>query len=293
MPTNPCPPAPGRRLIIIRNDYDYPNPNLIDCLGDIVPSSLNSTQQDDQKDDEDAADTSAPQFKRGWRMLKTMFSSPNNPKPGEVTPPGTKSEDAEIHGLDDFKDSTIGFQPQPPPNDNTPSEPTSENSTKSQRRSSFRFTMEWSDRQRRLVRDRPLAPPSLPRPARGYLQTVRTKAATKSTLTTLSNSLSETDSSSSESEEENGDSPLTSNLTDDSVPVVPVQSKILPEPICITRPSTSSYVVRSKYAGRALAEWALVVSECDSFFQRRREEGVPCDEMVEVPTLGVETFRKC
>jgi hypothetical protein len=49
----------------------------------------------------------------------------------------------------------------------------------------------------------------------------------------------------------------------------------------------------TKYAGRALAEWALVVSECDNFFQRRRDEGVPCNQLVEVPTLCVEHFRKC
>lgn len=51
-------------------------------------------------------------------------------------------------------------------------------------------------------------------------------------------------------------------------------------------------LVASKYAGRALAEWAQIVSECDSFFSRRRDEGVPCDRMVETPTLGVESFRK-
>jgi hypothetical protein len=51
-------------------------------------------------------------------------------------------------------------------------------------------------------------------------------------------------------------------------------------------------VVASKYAGRALAEWAHIVTECDSFFARRRDEGVPCDRMVETPMLGVEGFRK-
>jgi hypothetical protein len=48
----------------------------------------------------------------------------------------------------------------------------------------------------------------------------------------------------------------------------------------------------SKYSGRALAEWALVVTECQNFFERRKAEGVPTDKLVETPTLGVETFRK-
>lgn len=52
------------------------------------------------------------------------------------------------------------------------------------------------------------------------------------------------------------------------------------------------YAKNSVYSGRALAEWAQVVSECNSFTERRRDEGVGqlCD--VEVPQLEVEGFRK-
>ena len=48
----------------------------------------------------------------------------------------------------------------------------------------------------------------------------------------------------------------------------------------------------SKYAGRALAEWAILVAECQNFFERRMAEGVPSYQLVETPTLGVEPFRK-
>jgi len=48
----------------------------------------------------------------------------------------------------------------------------------------------------------------------------------------------------------------------------------------------------AKYAGRSLAEWALVVGECQSFFDRRRQEGVPGNKWVETPTLGVEAFKR-
>lgn len=51
-------------------------------------------------------------------------------------------------------------------------------------------------------------------------------------------------------------------------------------------------VKRAKYAGRALAEWTLIVGECNSFCERRRSEGVPGLKWVEVPTLGIEGFRK-
>ena len=47
-----------------------------------------------------------------------------------------------------------------------------------------------------------------------------------------------------------------------------------------------------KYVGRALSEWALVVSECQTFFDRRKSEGVLSDAHVETPTLGVDWFRR-
>ncbi|RKF77982.1 putative protein family upf0592 protein [Golovinomyces cichoracearum] len=46
------------------------------------------------------------------------------------------------------------------------------------------------------------------------------------------------------------------------------------------------------YKGRALAEWAIIVGECNGFLERRRNEGVPNLKMVEVPLLGVEGFRR-
>ena len=48
----------------------------------------------------------------------------------------------------------------------------------------------------------------------------------------------------------------------------------------------------SKYAGRALAEWAILIAECHNFFERRKAEGVPSYLLVETPTLGVDPFRR-
>ena len=47
----------------------------------------------------------------------------------------------------------------------------------------------------------------------------------------------------------------------------------------------------ARYSGRALAEWSQVMTECKNFYIRRKQEGVPRDNLVETPTLGVETFR--
>lgn len=49
---------------------------------------------------------------------------------------------------------------------------------------------------------------------------------------------------------------------------------------------------RATYSGRALAEWCIVVHECNSFIDRRRDEGVCGLKEVEVPSLGVENLRR-
>lgn len=46
------------------------------------------------------------------------------------------------------------------------------------------------------------------------------------------------------------------------------------------------------YSGRALAEWSIVVHECNTFAERRREEGVLALADVEVPTLSLENYRR-
>lgn len=45
------------------------------------------------------------------------------------------------------------------------------------------------------------------------------------------------------------------------------------------------------YAGRALSEWNIVVNECNTFVERRREEGILGLSEVEVPNLGPEFVR--
>ncbi|KAI9738052.1 MAG: hypothetical protein M1818_005480 [Claussenomyces sp. TS43310] len=58
------------------------------------------------------------------------------------------------------------------------------------------------------------------------------------------------------------------------------------------RAPTKLYEAQVKYAGRALAEWALIIMECNNFIERRKAEGVPALRFLEVPTLGVEGFKK-
>lgn len=53
-----------------------------------------------------------------------------------------------------------------------------------------------------------------------------------------------------------------------------------------------AFVRNAVYSGQALAEWTQVVNECNSFVDRRTDEGIDrlCD--MEVPLLNVEGFRK-
>ncbi|KAK5663417.1 hypothetical protein OQA88_3846 [Cercophora sp. LCS_1] len=48
------------------------------------------------------------------------------------------------------------------------------------------------------------------------------------------------------------------------------------------------YASSAVYSGRALAEWGLIVTECNNFVDRRRDEGVLGLSDVEVPALTVE-----
>jgi hypothetical protein len=69
------------------------------------------------------------------------------------------------------------------------------------------------------------------------------------------------------------------------------QKGINVEPVLST-PPIGEAVTSSTYAGRALAEWTFVSHECQNFFDRRKNEGVPTNRQVETPTLNVEAFRR-
>jgi hypothetical protein len=66
---------------------------------------------------------------------------------------------------------------------------------------------------------------------------------------------------------------------------VPVPAAV---PVVLAERPTGVYAPGAVYAGRALAEWGIVVGECNSFVDRRRDEGVLGLSEVEVPTLSVE-----
>lgn len=62
--------------------------------------------------------------------------------------------------------------------------------------------------------------------------------------------------------------------------------------VVLPRQPVGVFKDRATYSGRALAEWGIVVHECNSFIDRRRDEGVFGLRDVEVPSLGVENLRR-
>ncbi|OJD15751.1 hypothetical protein AJ78_04008 [Emergomyces pasteurianus Ep9510] len=302
--TAPCSPAPGRRILIIRNDYQ-PTSSFFVCLDNIIPTPSSGQLSTytghgslpDIEPNKSRSESPPPSSKKRWKSLKTIFISSSNLKPGEVTPTKSSYDEAELNVH----------------NDTNPAEGLSEHeiqqaSTKNQPKYTFRFSLQWNDRARWPSKDRRLFPPSLPLPAQLFLQSLRTKAArhVDSADESPSISLSGTNSD-DDSDSEGAEISSISNTIATAAEATASNINMPPSPkpnLTVVTFVSNQYpdggegyqhhhpFVASKYAGRALAEWALVVCECDNFFARRRDEGVPSDDAVETPILGVEGFRK-
>ncbi|PGH27468.1 hypothetical protein AJ80_00948 [Polytolypa hystricis UAMH7299] len=281
----PCSPAPGRHIAIIRNDF-RPAASMFVCLDNVVPPALGDDGAAHRGNDSNASSTESaqPSSKKRWRMLKNMFGGPTNNKPGEVTPPGSSSEDNESPLKDDSSTSPMGQgTSQLVLNSNIRSSVTG--ALPRLPRYTFRFSLELDPRSRRPTTR--LNPPCLPIPAHLFLQSLREREIEQSDSGSgsVANTMSGTGSDDGSSSDDNA---YGGAITDLGLPISRVKRDV----------STSLQTIGdersivSKYSGRALAEWSQVVSDCNSFFERRRDEGVPHDRMVEIPTLGVEPFRK-
>ena len=255
--TAPCHPAPGRRLLIIRNDiHPAPRSAYLSFDGMLAASSAAqptayernhslSTLSPDTVPPRgrNTARSSSPS-KRRWDLLKSLipFMGPsteslklhtqNNQPDSGRTPrssidhvrPGSSSAKHESQ-LRSEHQITHGTPPM--------------DSRSQYQIHSFRFSLEWLDRPAASMKERRLQPPRLPQ--------------------------------------------FTQAFVESKVGIIKDLDTFTP---------TSIAICSSKYSGRALAEWALVVTECQNFFERRKQEGAPGYKSVETPTLGVDAFRK-
>lgn len=277
--TASCNPAPGRRLLIIRNDTNAPS-TFLGFDGTISSSAAepakvvpppppankrNSMVALTKLDTDGVAEVlidapTTPNKRRQsfiGRLLPSFLSTSDSPPAVPSTSPKQPLEDARKETALARSASTVS-RPVLGTKSSSSSSLETPALSPTHRVFSFKFSLEWAqhfDKNQNLLNgsmasrhsppaglsDRRLNPPRLPAPAQSWVG---------SRVPGMSNEIAAQD------------------------------------------PGPGDAGARAKYAGRALSEWALVVSECNNFVERRRAEGVPGLKWVEVPTLGVEGFRK-
>lgn len=258
--TVPCSPAPGRRLLIVRDDLQASSSGMFLNFDSILSnssstqatayerhSSLQPLAQDTASITRATRNTtqSPNTGKRRWGLLKNIIPftigptdrpqelpQGQNPIADKEPSPNTIPGDGEPGGNSKFDrpgKKLLTMSSRPSPLD-----------APLYHGHSFKFSLEWIDKDKVLIdKEKDLQPPQLPIGAQIFLKSQRGR-------------------------------------------------KRLSEPC---KP-TGAAVKPSKYVGRALAEWSAIITECQSFFERRRIEGIPLSFKVETPTLGVEPFRK-
>lgn len=303
--SQPCSPAPGRRILIIRSDNQQASPSSpfisFDRLGSPASTLSGGGYQNHgilKLDPTGFSPESHSPPKRKWNLLKTVFGGTTNPKPGEVTPPGSVSDENEINPIDSLMGeaamATATGSDAQDSGDQTAEDCESIYETKAPHQPyNFKFSLEWHNWSK-STKERTLSSPSLPRKTLNYIQRQRSAKGLKGSATVTAEEFVEDPNTGDARYARDADASTTSTRnsyattktsdddTDSAIMAAMDDAKLL----------RNERLVASKYAGRALAEWTLVVSEFDNFFERRRKEGVPTDELVETPTLSVENFRK-
>ncbi|CAI7677311.1 unnamed protein product [Penicillium manginii] len=292
----PCTPAPGRRIIIIRCDNQISPVNLFVSFDRVVPpvppEKVTSHRRSGSSDSNGSDGTPS---KRRWGLFKNMFSSSSSSRSLESGGGNSSSDESDGGGPEPtmVTESRCVEQHEPTPNNSTdelirpktPHQPYF-----------FKFSLEWMDRPQWPTKNKRLFTPCLPVASQLHVQHRRSPSKSSecdadSERTSIQENTSYGDTLGEPTDvKPTTTEPLSQNLLSDNQPRTPT-TKDSPLPELPSQP-IYDHLVPSKYAGRALAEWAHIVSECDSFFARRRDEGVPSDRMVETPSLGVDSFRK-
>ncbi|KAK8049578.1 hypothetical protein PG994_011308 [Apiospora phragmitis] len=306
--TAPATPAPGKRFMIIRTEAPGAQPGLmvgfdsfstsfnpLECTS-TAPSPLEFVSP---------PDTDAAAYKKKWNLLGRVLHLSNNSNGEGAEPP--------------VRDGTTARKPAPPPKgaSNPVTPPASDTDSIGSSpiyeslRYVFKFTLSWNGPNLMPPVERILTQPRLPLPAHSQLgfsdignschvlspgRPAPTRAVSGSAQSGLIEAaknaeLSETSASprSSRTMDRRGSQSasierISSNQSslDQGRTTTPLTEAFVHG----TKPG--SHLERgAKYSGRALAEWSLVVAECNSFIDRRRDEGVPDLSEVEVPSLGM------
>jgi Protein of unknown function (DUF1765) len=273
--TAPSYPIPGRRLIIVLTDpgLSVAHRSFLTLDGidsqhsaafrphgfssaDLRPASASSGSEEDGDE--------VPGKKFGF--LRTIIGTSKQTR--------TKSESPSRK--DPLANARASSLPRPPKPTAEPQDAERDGSNTKPWQKCFRFSIEMPERRRDLGQlpapsppQMRLFPPRLPLPAQQLL-------ISQSTSVKPSFDSASTSSGGSASVAHGIDPTGTAGRNIDIKPIEPAGKQ----------------KASASYAGRALAEWALVVGECQAFFERRKGEGVPGNAWVETPMLGVEVFRR-
>ncbi|KAJ5674144.1 hypothetical protein N7462_009583 [Penicillium macrosclerotiorum] len=286
----PCTPAPGRRIIIIRCDNQLSPTDLFVSFDRVIPPTPpDQVRSHRRSSSSDSTNSDGQPSKRRWGLLRAMFGT-SSAKSGDSAGADSSSDESDSATTDLIVTPATRCLDDHEPTPNNSSDDLVRPKTPHQP-FFFKFSLEWMDRPQWPTKNKRLFTPCLPVASQLHVQ--HRRSPTKSTeFDDASETIDESDNTGHRNGPDDSRAatdPAPEALSENQTRHPTSKDSPLPE---LPYKTSHSHLVASKYAGRALAEWAHIVSECDSFFARRRDEGVPTDRMVETPTLGVESFRK-
>ncbi|KAI0872725.1 hypothetical protein GGS24DRAFT_426227 [Hypoxylon argillaceum] len=312
--TAPSFPTPGKRFMIIRTEIPTVQSGFIAGFD----SSLASSRQDitdAPPTDFDSMNAFNPEAagaaKKTWSLLGKVFSfAPNGEGPDDLETLRRETAASRMSAAHPRPISTGSIvSAASSDTDSIGSSPTYEAT-----QYLFKFILSWNNAGTMPPPNRILTRPRLPNPAQSWVaakgqgesplplagRPSATRAVSGSALPGLVDSAKNAgspeaptspSSSSTTFDGRNSIGQFSLDLHEDDIPLRNAASLSKENLVSPVEP-TGSFARTVKYAGRALAEWSLVVAECNSFVERRREEGILGLQDVEVPVLGVEGFRK-
>lgn len=248
--TAPCPPAPGRKLSIVRSDN--PTSHKMFSLEALLPSAMRST--DNIRSKSFSGPSSPTESAKVKDTSDTMSIRSVDSTMSTISTYSTVSVNSGIRrrwsgffkgilggsSSENVKTETI-LSPRVPPPKMLQTGSQRPAIFSSGRRIHYKFFLEQADRTTHIGRPRPITAPRLPSLTQEHLQLV----------------------AEDDVEEE--------VIVYKAPPVLPTYTK---------------------YASRALAEWTLVVDECDNFMERRKMEGQHDPRGIDIPTLSIDSLRR-
>ncbi|ETS86994.1 hypothetical protein PFICI_00822 [Pestalotiopsis fici W106-1] len=314
--TAPCWPTPGKRFVIIRTEVPAAQSGLMlgfDSFSTPMGPLETAVSPPSPRGSAEMSAVEPAAYKKKWNLFGKVLSFGSTSGPNDLETIRRETAAARKHSA-------------PPKSSETPTPPASDTDslgsspTYEALQYVFRFTLQWHSQGATAPLGRILTRPRLPAPAQSCINAQANQgdgsppplpASRPAPTRAFSGSANSGLIDAAKNANPGDVSPTTvrtmMQYADDdiSVSLSPIEQRSSngQSPWSAPQIATSEtlvgpvkpmgiYMQSSTYAGRALAEWSTVVAECNSFVDRRREEGVLSLEDVEVPALGVEGFRK-